>query len=195
LKLEQTFPERLHAPRHCPQHFLDDALDYVLTDSAKGGLLMHVHDDSTLVSWEDAATLFELVGWTTRDPNDLQLAFACSAARAFAMHESRLVGVARAIGDGVYYATLVDVIVHPSFQRRGIGTALVEFVQTRLASSLLTTLTATPEVQPFYRTHGWIPQSTAMILPRSPQQAAANCAPDELERHRVSQTRKSIPMG
>jgi aralkylamine N-acetyltransferase len=87
------------------------------------------------------------------------------------------VGLARAVGDGVYYAQLVDVLVHPDFQRAGVGTKLVEHIQARLAYPLLFTLTATPEVQPFYQRLGWRPQSTSMIRPRSSAQEGLNCPP------------------
>lgn len=39
-----------------------------------------------------------------------------------------LVGLARVVGDGVTIAYLQDVLVHPRFQRRGIGRRLVELV-------------------------------------------------------------------
>jgi GNAT superfamily N-acetyltransferase len=64
------------------------------------------------------------------------------------------VGIARAIGDGVYCASIVDVIVHPDLQRSGVGTALVAFLEARLSSLVLLTLTAAPAVQPFYERIG-----------------------------------------
>lgn len=136
---------------------------------------MHIHTDASLVSWEEAAALFQLVGWQPRLPEDVELAFSRSVAHAFAFHGSRLVGFARAVGDGVYYASLVDVLVHPQFQRAGVGTSLIECIQTSLTYPLMLTLTAAPEVQPFYRRLGWLPQTTAMIRPRSAEQATLNC--------------------
>lgn len=141
---------------------------------------MFVHDDSSCVPWDQAAQLFELVEWSPRRPAELQLAFSRSVAQAFAFHESRLVGVARAVGDGVYYASLVDVLVHPDFQRRGVGSKLVEHIQARLTYPLLFTLTASPDVQAFYERLGWRRQSTSMIRPRSVDQEALNCPPGDL---------------
>jgi GNAT superfamily N-acetyltransferase len=138
--------------------------------------LVEIHDDSALVSWEQVAALFEQVGWVPRSPDQLRVAFERSVARGFAFHDGQLVGVARAVGDGIYYATLVDVVVAPSFQRSGIGSALVRFVQSRTSCSFLLTLTASADVQPFYRRLGWLPQATAMLFPRSPEQAALNCS-------------------
>lgn len=140
-----------------------------------------IHDDASRVSWDEAATLFPLVGWQPRLPDDLRLAFSRSVAQAFAFHGSRLVGIARAVGDGVYYANLVDVLVHPQCQRSGVGSGLVEHIQERLTHPLMLTLTAAPDVQAFYRRLGWLPQTTAMIRPRSRQQAALNCPPQSLD--------------
>lgn len=156
---------------------------------------MKIHDDHSVISWNDAAGLFELVGWRPRAPADLQTAFSRSVATAFAMRGTQLVGLARATGDGIYFATLVDVVVHPKFQNQGIGSDLVRFLQNKLKDCLLVTLTANPELQAFYRRLGWLPQTTAMILPRSPQQAALNCPPTEVAHRSISQTRRSIPIG
>lgn len=136
---------------------------------------MFIHDDAARVSWDEVAALFPLVGWSPRLPSELERAFARSVAAAFAVHDSTLVGFARAVGDGVYYASLVDVVVHPRHQRSGVGTKLVEHVQARLTYPLLLTLTASPDVQAFYQRLGWQPQTTAMIRPRSLEQAERNC--------------------
>jgi GNAT superfamily N-acetyltransferase len=38
-----------------------------------------------------------------------------------AFHDSKLVGYGKAIADGVHHAIIVDTIVHPNYQRKGIG--------------------------------------------------------------------------
>lgn len=138
---------------------------------------MLIRDDSSQVCWDDAAALFAQVGWKPRHADELRLAFSRSVAQAFAFDDGRLIGLARAVGDGVYYAQLVDVLVHPDFHRRGVGTRLVEHVQARLTYPLMLTLTAAPDVRAFYERLGWRRQTAAMLRPRSPEQAALNCAP------------------
>jgi GNAT superfamily N-acetyltransferase len=96
----------------------------------------------------------------------------------FAFEGSELVGVGRTIDDGRFYATVVDVVVRPPYQHRGIGRAIVEDLQSRMKGFLVVTLTAAPDVQPFYHRLGWRTQSTAMILPRSEEQARLNCPAD-----------------
>jgi len=43
-------------------------------------------------------------------------------------NDPQLIGFARAISDGIYRATIWDVIVHPDYQGAGLGRKLVETV-------------------------------------------------------------------
>lgn len=42
-----------------------------------------------------------------------------------AWHDGRLVGVVRVLTDGYFYAALADIVVDPAYQRRGLGTLLM----------------------------------------------------------------------
>jgi len=63
----------------------------------------------------------------------------------------------------------------PTYQRKGVGRAIVEDIQNRLQGFLVVTLTAAPDVQPFYRRLGWRNQTTAIIRPRAKDQELLNC--------------------
>jgi ribosomal protein S18 acetylase RimI-like enzyme len=141
---------------------------------------MHIERDDAEVPWSQAAALFAAVGWGARDPADVQAAFSRSTFKAFAFDAGKLIGFGRTIDDGKFYATIVDVVVSPAHQRRGVGRALVEDIQERLNGFLVVTLTAVPDVQPFYRKLGWRRLATGMIRPRSVEQARLNCS-DENE--------------
>ncbi|MCW0214052.1 MAG: GNAT family N-acetyltransferase [Pseudonocardia sp.] len=63
--------------------------------------------------------------WRTRADFETQFA---AAWRVLAVHEpasDRTVGFARAVSDGVSFAYLADVYVHPDARGRGLGVALV----------------------------------------------------------------------
>lgn len=78
------------------------------------------------VATQDIKTLWDKVEFSRgRSPEQIRLAIEQSNLLAHAWEGNRLVGTARVLTDGVYYATLWDVIVDPEFQGRGIGTALV----------------------------------------------------------------------
>lgn len=72
--------------------------------------------------------LYESVGWTSylRRPGLLREAYAASLKILAAHDGGRLAGVVRAVGDGVSILYIQDVIVHPAYQRRGIGARLLQ---------------------------------------------------------------------
>jgi ribosomal protein S18 acetylase RimI-like enzyme len=74
--------------------------------------------------------LYDAVGWTayTSSPETVSAALAGSAAIAVARAGTELVGLARVISDGASICYLQDVLVRPSFQRRGLGRRLVQLV-------------------------------------------------------------------
>ena len=139
---------------------------------------MRLEQGDTAVPWDRVAALFAEVGWTPRDPAEVRASFERSTFKAFAFEGDELVGFGRTVDDGRFYAVLADVVVAPAWQRRGVGTAIVQNLQARLNGFRMVMLTATPEVQPFYRRLGWRRMVTAMLFPRSPRRAL-NCEQTE----------------
>ena len=127
---------------------------------------MRIEREDAGISWIDVADLFARVGWDARDPEDVRRAFARSSLKVFAFENDELIGFGRTIDDGQFYATVVDVVVSPAHQRKGVGRAIVEDLQSRLQSFLVVTLIAAPDVQPFYEKLGWHKASTGMLHPR-----------------------------
>jgi ribosomal protein S18 acetylase RimI-like enzyme len=66
----------------------------------------------------------------------------------------RLVGASRALTDWEYHATIYDVVVHPEYQHRGIGTGMMHELMQRLKVWRIL-LVADGEVQAFYRQLGF----------------------------------------
>lgn len=73
--------------------------------------------------------------------------------------QRRLIGFARATSDHAFNATLWDVVVHPDFQSKGLGKALMKFIIKKLRSDDISNITlfADPHVVDFYRNLGFIP--------------------------------------
>lgn len=74
--------------------------------------------------------LFQAAAFWARDRRveDLEIAIAHSNPIVSAWQDDQLVGFARATSDGVYRATIWDVVVHPEHQSKGIGRKLVETI-------------------------------------------------------------------
>ena len=74
-----------------------------------GVTIAYTHD---LVDWDRLADIFVHAPFATRLPSDIQKAFTNSYACCFAYtHDGVLLGAARAISDGVYYAVILDVVL------------------------------------------------------------------------------------
>lgn len=72
--------------------------------------------------------LYRSVGWTSylRREKLLQEAYAASLLTLAAYDEQRLCGIVRGVGDGVSVLYIQDLLVLPEYQRRGIGSKLLE---------------------------------------------------------------------
>jgi ribosomal protein S18 acetylase RimI-like enzyme len=74
----------------------------------------------------ELSDLLKLVGMRARRPKELSRAIQSSDLSIVAFDGRRLVGFGRLISDRSYYGTLWDIAVHPSYHRRGLGSAIVE---------------------------------------------------------------------
>ena len=77
--------------------------------------------------------LYESVGWQfyCKHPEVLEKAFANSLCVLAAYEDDKLVGLIRSVGDGLTILFIQDLLVYPKFQRKGIGTALMNALLER----------------------------------------------------------------
>ena len=81
-----------------------------------------------IVKIEDILHLYDAVGWTnyTHQPQMLEQALSHSLATYLARDGEKIVGLVRLVGDGFSSVFVQDLIVLPSYQRQGIGSALMK---------------------------------------------------------------------
>ena len=72
--------------------------------------------------------LYASVGWSnyTNHPRRLEQAFHQSLFVMEAYDEEKLVGLIRAVGDGLTIVFIQDLLVYPHYQRQGIGRSLLQ---------------------------------------------------------------------
>jgi ribosomal protein S18 acetylase RimI-like enzyme len=81
----------------------------------------------------------------------------------------RLVGFARVLTDGVYRATLWDVVVHPDYQGRGVGEELVNRVLTHpVLSTVEKFWLNTRDKSAFYEKFGFVRSDQGMVRDHHP---------------------------
>ena len=110
---------------------------------------------------KEILALYESVGWTayTENPAALRLGFAHSLLTLAAYEGDRLLGLIRTVGDGHTIVFIQDILVHPTAQRKGIGTALVKAVLDRfpLVRQVELTTDNTAKTLAFYRSSAFLP--------------------------------------
>ena len=117
-----------------------------------------------VVKLEDVLHLYQAVGWTnyTNQPQMLEQALSHSLVIYLALDGDAVVGLIRLVGDGFSSVFVQDLIVLPSYQRQGIGSALMkealedykEVYQVQLATE------QTEKNVGFYRSMGFETLST-----------------------------------
>lgn len=117
--------------------------------------------DDTNIDWRQLASIMAAAPLTRREPEPLRRAFANSYRACFAHYGDGLVGAARATSDGVFYATVFDVVVAPEHQGRGVGRLIVEALLAELPFERVF-LTAVPGKEGFYDKLGFLRQTNAM---------------------------------
>ena len=113
--------------------------------------------------WHAILHLYNSVGWQTytREPDTLRRALTNSLLVLAACRDDRPVGLIRVVGDGETILFIQDLLVHPDFQRNGIGSALAHEILDHYPHVRQIQLTTdnTPETVAFYTSLGFRPHS------------------------------------
>lgn len=126
------------------------------------------HDSRIVFSTTREIDLHELeglcdaVGWARRPLRKVKKALQCSflVVSMWEMYgdRKRLVGFARATSDHAFNATVWDVVIHPEFQGKGMGKALMRYTIRQLRREDISNITlfADAQVIDFYRRLGFV---------------------------------------
>ncbi|MCY7320338.1 MAG: GNAT family N-acetyltransferase [Phormidesmis sp. CAN_BIN36] len=119
--------------------------------------------------------LFQIAAFWANDRRlqDLAIALQHSNPVISAWDGDRLVGFARATSDGIYRATIWDVVIHPDYQGAGLGRKLVETVLSHPhINQVERVYLMTTHQQSFYEKIGFeVNSSTTMVLFTQPIEA------------------------
>lgn len=112
--------------------------------------------DKNDVPREAILALYRAHGWSAAEkPDELMRALANSAALFTAWDGQKLVGLANAISDGHLVVYYPHFLVHPDYQRSGIGRRLVEMLRAWFDGLHQQMLVADPEAIGFYKKCGF----------------------------------------
>lgn len=123
-------------------------------------------------SFEDYQALHQTTGWNAKGlyTYDQLYQAICSSWYSVSIYdEHTFVGYGRIISDGIYQTFICDVMVHPGYQRKGVGTTVMETLMTHCKNTNIKwiQLSCAKGKQPFYQQLGFTerdPDAPGMML-------------------------------
>lgn len=113
----------------------------------------NTYDETRILS------LYGSVGWTayTDNPKALKKGFDNSMLVLAAYDGDDLLGLIRTVGDGAAIVYVQDILVYPEYQRKGVGSALLQAVLDRYSHvrQIVLATDNTSETIAFYRSMGF----------------------------------------
>ena len=108
---------------------------------------------------EEILRLYASVGWTayTDNPEVLRHGFENSMLTLAAYEGENLLGIIRTVGDGHTIVFVQDLLVFPEYQRKGVGSALLQTILDRYSHVRQIELATdnTPKTIAFYKSMGF----------------------------------------
>ncbi|MGE7090901.1 GNAT family N-acetyltransferase [Lysinibacillus sp. NPDC048646] len=123
-------------------------------------------------SFEDYKSLHQTIGWNAKGlyTYDQLYQAICNSWFSVSIYDgTTLVGYGRIISDGIYQTFICDVMVHPDYQRKGIGSQVMEFLLAHCKQENIKwiQLFCAKGKQPFYQQLGFAerdPDASGMML-------------------------------
>ena len=110
----------------------------------------------------DYQHLRQAVGWWETDDSATKEALANSLYSVAAVANKKVVGIGRVVGDNGLYFYIQDLIVHPTYQSRGIGREimrmLLDYINRRAKKGAFIGLMAAKGLEDYYKDFGFLPR-------------------------------------
>ncbi len=131
--------------------------------SSQSPKAMHPFEYSPVAPTPEAfKTLYDTTGWgpTSREASYYAGALAGSWCVQAAYCDGQLVGFARVISDGHLHAFITEMIVHPDYQRRGVGAHMLSSLLAACHEAGISDiqLFSARGKAAFYQRHGFVPR-------------------------------------
>jgi len=120
-------------------------------------------DSLDTVDWEELSALYK-VALGDKPAANLKIVFGNSRYHVFARENGRLVGVGRALADGIDCSYICDVAVLPEYQGTGLGKRIIGTLLDLSRGHKKIVLYAVPGKEPFYKKFGFLRMKTAMAI-------------------------------
>ena len=116
------------------------------------------------VNWQDLSHLYEIAPLGEKKVENLQTAFSNSMYKCFIYDHKKIIGVGRALADGIDCSYICDIAVHPKYQGYGLGKDIINKLKEFSKGHKKIILYANPGKEEFYKMLGFKRMSTAMAI-------------------------------
>jgi len=116
------------------------------------------------IDFEVLSHLYKVAPLGDKSAKDLEVVFSNSMFKYFVYDEDKLVGVGRALADGVDCSYICDVAIDPKYQSMGIGKAIMEKLIEDSKEHQKIILYSVPTKEKFYKKLGFSKMKTAMAI-------------------------------
>jgi ribosomal protein S18 acetylase RimI-like enzyme len=122
------------------------------------------HFSNSDIDWEELSNLYKVAPLGNKKPDELHICFSNSMYKCFVYKSQILVGVGRALADGIDCSYICDVAVLPEYQGIGLGKNIIEKLIEMSTGHKKIILYSVPGAEPFYKKMGFKRMSTAMAI-------------------------------
>lgn len=117
---------------------------------------MITYSEQRDIAIEKILPLYEANAWSSaHKPQALHQALLNSHALVSAWDDTTLVGIGNAISDGFLVVYYPHLLVHPDYQKQGIGRKIIEILKKRYEGMHMQILVAEQETTAFYEKCGF----------------------------------------
>ena len=82
--------------------------------------------DQSKTNWVELSGLYKIAPLGIKPPGDLEVVFSNSRFKCFVFDGVKLIGVGRALADGIDCSYICDIAIHPEYQGIGLGNQIVQ---------------------------------------------------------------------
>jgi len=130
--------------------------------------------DQSKTNWVELSDLYKIAPLGIKLPGDLEVVFSNSRFKCFVFDGVKLIGVGRALADGLDCSYICDIAIHPEYQGIGLGNQIVQNLIEQSQGHKKIILYANPGKEGFYSKLGFKKIKTAMAIFRNEEEMIKN---------------------
>ena len=125
---------------------------------------LHWESNTDNIDFEALSHLYKIAPLGNKSAKDLEIVFNNSMFKYFVYDKEELIGVGRALADGIDCSYICDVAIDPKYQGMGIGKAIMEKLIEDSKEHQKIILYSVPKKEKFYEKLGFSKMKTAMAI-------------------------------